>query len=251
MQRIRWPKTFSVFYGSDSDSDGQTVQRRTRPGNLHIDLPTQPPSYATQSTSGTVQGVYLFCAGDQVDLSTLQTPLIPKPIINIPTMGSATVSPSDAIFNGSCLPLPISSLIGIPLLMRRLQSKPSPNSPHFENTLASHLSFDPTSTATTPDMGTRGLGTVLVVRLDREPLQKDLLDRICAFHAKLVNLAQQRGPGGMAEVLKAWATPETFLTFCMESNRSSGTSSNANMAASVHEPLGGSWLDLQRPMAAT
>lgn len=251
MQRIRWPKNFSVFYGSDSDSDGQTVQRRARPSNLHIDLPAGSSSYANQSSSGTaqsIQGVYLFCAGDQVDLSTLQTPLVPKPIANIPTMGAATVSPSDAIFSPTSVPLPISSLIGIPLLMRRLQSKPSPASPHFQNALASQLSFDPESPPViTPDSGTRGLGTVLVVRLDREPLQKDLLDRICAFHAKLLNLAQQKGPGSMAEVLRTWATPEQFLTFCMESTRPIGVSASSN---NVHEMLGGSWLDLQRPMAA-
>lgn len=250
MQRIRWPKSLSPFSGSDSESDGQTVQR-TRPSHLRLDIPKGPTN---QSANGiqqqTIQGVYLFCAGDQVDLSNLQTPLVPNPIANIPTMGLATVSPSDAIFNASSTPLPISSLIGIPLLMRRLAAKPSPTSPHFENTLAFQLSIDPQFAATTPDPATRGLGTVLVVRADREPLQKDLLDRICAFHAKLLNLAQQKGSGGMSETLKTWATPEKFLMFCMESYRQAGGNSKANVANSVHEMLGGSWLDLQRPMAA-
>jgi hypothetical protein len=54
----------------------------------------------------------------------------------------------------------------------------------------------------------------------------------------------------MGEVLKSWATPEKFLTFCMESYRPTGGKSKANIANSVHEMLGGSWLDLQRPMAA-
>jgi hypothetical protein len=250
MQRVRWPKSFSPFSGSDSDSDGQTAQRHARPSPLHLDIPKGSTNQsANGSQQQTIQGIYLFCAGDQVDLSTLRTPLVPNPVANIPTMGLATVSPSDAIFNASSTPLPISSLIGIPLLMRRLAAKPSPSSPHFENTLAFQLSVDPQLTATTPDPATRGLGTVLVIRADREPLQKDLLDRICAFHAKLLNLAQQKGSGGMGETLKTWATPEKFLMFCMESYRPDGGNSKANISNSVHEMLGGSWLDLQRPMA--
>ncbi|KIM32755.1 hypothetical protein M408DRAFT_6218 [Serendipita vermifera MAFF 305830] len=250
MQRIRWPKNFSVFSGSDSDSDGQPAQRRARPSNMHIDIPAGSSSYVNQSTTGApqpIQGVYLFCAGDQVDLSTLQTPLVPTPIPNnMPAMGLATVSPSDQIFSKTAsAPLPISTLIGIPLLMRRLQSKPSPTSPHFENTLASHLTFNEAAAATTADSGARGLGTVLVVRLDREPLQKELLERICAFHAKLLSLIQQRGPGSTPDVLKSFATPEQFLSFCMESSSNRG-----NVASSVHDVLGGSWLDIQRPMAA-
>lgn len=242
MQRIRWPRDFSPFSGSDSDSDGQSAQRRTRAAQLKVAIPSDSTSGA--SSSQTVMGVYLFCAGDQVDLSVLKTPPAGFKPARRPELGTATVAPSDAVFQFS--PLPISQLIGVPLLMRRLLAKPMPTSPHFDNPLASQLQFDPANSAV--DHSTRGLGTVLVVRADREPLHKDLIDRICAFHANLLNMAQHRGPGSMSEVLKTYATPQKFLDFCMESYQAPGLPPT-NIANSVHELLGGSWLDLQRPMA--
>lgn len=245
MQRIRWPQNFSPFSGSDSDSDGQSAQRRTRAAQLQLATPNNSTSGV--SSSQTVMGVYLFCAGDQVDLSVLKTPPAGSKPVRRPELGTATVAPSDAVFKAS--PLPISQLIGVPLLMRRLLAKPMPTSPHFDNPLASQLQFDPANSAVDySSKSTRGLGTVLVVRADREPLHKDLIDRICAFHANLLNIAQQRGPGSMAEVLKTYATPQKFLDFCMESYQAPGLLP-ANIASSVHELLGGSWLDLQRPMA--
>jgi hypothetical protein len=245
MQRIRWPRDLSPFSGSDSDSDGQVAPGRTRAGAaLKITIPNDSTNGA--SSSQTVMGVYLFCAGDQVDLSVLKTPPVGSKPARKPQLGTATVTPSDAIFKAS--PLPISQLIGIPLLMRRLLAKPMPTSPHFDNPLASQLQFDPANSASDHPSSTRGLGTVLVVRADREPLHKDLIDRICAFHANLLNMAQQRGSGSMSEVLKTYATPQRFLDFCMESYQAPGLPP-ANIANSVHELLGGSWLDLQRPMA--
>lgn len=189
-----------------------------------------------------VIGVYLFCAGDQVDLSVLKTPPAGSKPARKPEIGTASVLPSDAVFEVS--PLPISNMIGVPLLMRRLQSKPSPTSPHFDNPLASQLQFDPENPAF--DVA-RGLGTVLVVRADREPLQKELIDRICSFHAKLLNMAQQRGPGSMSEVLKTWATPQKFVEFCMESYPNPGMS-KTGVANSVHELLGTSWFEVQPPI---
>jgi len=192
-------------------------------------------------------GVYLFCSGDTVDLSVLKTPPAGSKPVHRPELGTATVQPTDAVFQAA--PLAISQLIGIPLLMRRLLAKPASamsTSPHFDNPLASQLQLDPANPAAAD--GTRGLGTVLVVRADREPLHKDLIDRICAFHAKLLNMARQRGPGSMAEILRVNATPQKFIDFCMESYKAPGLPP-ANIASSVHELLGGSWLDLQRPMA--
>lgn len=244
MQRIRWPKTLSPFSGSDSDSDGQVDRRSTRNGrNLHIAIPNND-SNPSKAIGAPIMAVYLFCTGDQVDLSSLKTPpLGAKKTFTSPAMGTATVSPSDPIFSST--PLPISVLLGVPLLMRRLLAKPAPSSPHFENPLASQLQIDPAESTNQSPRGST-LGTVLIVRADKEPLQKELVDRICAYHAKLLSLAQQRGPGGMTEVVKTMATPEKFLAFCMESFQSG----SGNIANSVHEMLGGSWLDLQRPMAS-
>lgn len=206
-----------------------------------------PVDGGARSTVQPVIGVYLFCAGDQVDLSVLKTPPAGSKPAKKPELGSATVAPSDAIFKAS--PLPISNLIGIPLLMRRLLAKPSsamPASPHYDNPLASQLQADPANPAA--DSSTHGIGTVLVVRADREPLHKDLIDRVCAFHAELLNMARQRGPGSMSEVLKTHATPQKFLDFCMKSYKAPGLPGE-NLASSMHELLGGSWLDLQRPIA--
>ncbi|PVG02054.1 hypothetical protein CPB86DRAFT_35099 [Serendipita vermifera] len=243
MQRIRWPKNFSLFSGSDSESEGQAPQPRSKP-HLHLDLSKESASQQAGKGHGssTVKGVYLFCAGDQIDLSALQTPLSPTTSFYSPEMGVATVAQSDAVFSGT--PLAVSQLIGIPLLMRPLAAKQSPSSPHFENPLASHLQIDPANQLPSP----RGIGTVLVVRADKEPLEKDLLVHICAFHNQLLTMAQQRGPGSMSELTKTWATPENFKRFCKEF-RPTGTSGNVSMAGSVHM-LGGSWHELQRPMAA-
>ncbi|CAG7847855.1 SubName: Full=Uncharacterized protein {ECO:0000313/EMBL:CCA77854.1} [Serendipita indica DSM 11827] len=225
MQRIRWPKTLSPFSGSDSDSDGQVDRRSTRNGrNLHIAIPNND-SNPSKAIGAPIMAVYLFCTGDQ------------------PSNGYSNRLPSDPIFSST--PLPISVLLGVPLLMRRLLAKPAPSSPHFENPLASQLQIDPAESTNQSPRGST-LGTVLIVRADKEPLQKELVDRICAYHAKLLSLAQQRGPGGMTEVVKTMATPEKFLAFCMESFQSG----SGNIANSVHEMLGGSWLDLQRPMAS-
>ncbi|KAG8836289.1 hypothetical protein FRC17_007439 [Serendipita sp. 399] len=246
MQRIRWPKDFYPFSG-DSDSDTQSESKRNRnTQRLHIDVPTS--STSTTAAHAPVLGVYLFCNGDQVDLSSLQTPTAPSPSgFTSPAMGTATVSQSDAVFNATVLP--ISNLIGVPLLMRRLLAKASsPSSPHFDNPLASQLQIDPSPSSSPAASSTsRGLGTVLVVRADKKPLQKELLDRVCAYHARLLALAQQRGAGSMSDVLKTMATPEKFMAFCMESQRQVPGTSNSHLATSV---LSESWLDLQRPMAA-
>jgi hypothetical protein len=244
MQRIRWPKNFSLFSGEDSDSEGHTHQPRSKPTHLHLDLSKDSASKhgGKGQGSSTVKGVYLFCAGDQIDLSALQTPLSPTPSFYTPEMGLATVAQTDAVFSGT--PLAVSQLIGIPLLMRPLAAKQSPTSPHFENPLASHLQLDPANQLPSP----RGIGTVLVVRADKEPLEKELLVRICAFHNQLLTLAQQRGPGSMSELTKTWATPENFSNFCKEF-KPTGASRSVSMASSVYM-LGGSWHELQRPMAA-
>lgn len=252
MQRVRWPRSFSVFSGSDSDSDGHAAERYTRSRKPNFHINTSNTSNPERASS--VTGVYLFCSGDQVDLSSLQTPMSPPSSRPTPTMGAATVSPSDAIWTAT--PLPISSLIGIPLLMRRLLAKPSsslPPSPDFDNELASQLQIDPSNQISDIDgngstrEASRGLGTVLIVRADRAPLPQDLVERICAFHAKLLGLAHQRGRGSMAEIVKTWATPEKFVAFCTESYQ---TKSSAPISNSVHQMLNGSWLEVQRPMAA-
>ncbi|KAG8806581.1 hypothetical protein FRC19_007163, partial [Serendipita sp. 401] len=144
MQRVRWPKNFSPFSGSDSDSETQTDSRRNRNAQrLQISVPNSSSS-SSGSVNGPVMGVYLFCNGDQVDLSSLQTPTSTAPSgFKSPAMGIATVSQSDAVFTSTALP--ISNLIGVPLLMRRLLAKASPSSPHFENPLASQLQIDPSS----------------------------------------------------------------------------------------------------------
>lgn len=244
MQRVRWPRNFSVFSGSDSDSDGQSIHRRPNAANLRIDTAKASPASSSYPSPispapNPILGVYLFCTGDQVDLSSLQTPITPSTHSRIPGMALATVQQNDAIFTST--PLAISNLIGIPLLMRRLLAKPSKSSSHFDNPLAAQLQLDPGSV--TADQGARahGIGTVLVTRADKQPLQKDLLERICAFHAQLLSIAQQQRGVAISDVVKTWATPEKFAAFCAESSKS--------MGMSVHEMLGGSWLDVKRSVA--
>lgn len=192
MQRVRWPKTFSVWNGSDPSINDQ------------------------YSISPPVQGVYLFCAGDeqQVQLSMSHspptTPTSPSlPMAPQPKLALATVTSTDSIFEST--PLTISELIGVPLQMRRLLAKPSTSLqfPHFDNQSATYLQIDPT-TGFAPPVWARGVGTVLLVRADQEPLTKELLERIIAFHSRLLDLYDQQGKVD----LQQWATPQRFREFC-------------------------------------
>lgn len=197
MQRIRWPKNYSPWAASsDSDSDSSlAASTSTTPAKRSVS-PERP-----------ITGVYLFCVGDQ-----FQPPLSPpsSPTATASTMALATVPQADAIFGTP--PLALSERLGVPLLTRRLSAKPALALPHnaqFDNAAARALHVDPATGCAPPDW-THGVGTVLVVRADQQPLTKDLLARIVEF-ARLFTATACADAGGSFE---AYATPQRFAAFC-------------------------------------
>jgi len=128
-------------------------------------------------------------------------------------MALATIPQADAIF--ATKPLALSQLLGVPLLTRRLSAKPAlelPRNAHFDNDAATALHVDP-ATGYAPAEWCQGVGTVLVVREDQQPLTKDLLENIVKFSQMLAQLFGRR-----AGDLQAYATPRRFAEFCAGSD---------------------------------
>ena len=172
-------------------------------------------------------------------------------------MALATVPQVDAIFGTK--PLALSVLLGVPLLIRRLSAKPAlelPRNAHFDNVAATALHVDP-ATGYAPAEWCRGVGTVLVVREDQQPLTKDLLENLVQFSQMLAQLF-----GGRADELRAYATPRRFADFCAASDEhdhqmpvtsiatGSGSGSGSLLAASQlisrSQVLGESWFDVSK-----
>lgn len=197
MQRIRWPKNYSPWAAaSDSDSDA----------SLAASTSPLPAAKRAASPGRPITGVYLFCVGDQFQPSlsppSSPTTLAPKPLVSN-TMALATVPQADAIF--ATAPLALSVLLGVPLLARRLSAKPAlalPRNAHYDNDAASALHIDPATGRAPAEWARGGVGTVLIVRADQQPLTKDLLARIVAF-----SRACAGRPG-------EHATPSRFADFC-------------------------------------
>jgi len=166
-------------------------------------------------------------------------------------MALATVPQVDAIFVTK--PLALSVLLGVPLLTRRLSAIPAlelPRNAHFDNEAATALHVDP-ATGYAPAEWCQGVGTVLVVREDQQPLTKDLLENIVKFSQMLVQLF-----GGRAEDLRAYATPRRFADFCAGSDDhplqtpitsiDAGSSRAAAELISRSQVLGESWFDISK-----
>jgi hypothetical protein len=165
-------------------------------------------------------------------------------------MALATVPQADAIFGTK--PLALSMLLGVPLLTRRLSAKPAlelPRNAQFDNDAATALHIDP-ATGYAPPEWCRGVGTVLVVREDQQPLTKDLLENIVQFSQMLAQLFAGR-PGE----LQAYATPRRFADFCagsdhhphqmpISSSIASGSSLAASQLISRSQVMGESWFDV-------
>ena len=165
-------------------------------------------------------------------------------------MALATVPQADAIFGTN--PLALSLLLGVPLLTRRLSAKPSlqlPRNAHFDNDAATALHVDP-ATGYAPAEWCQGVGTVLVVREDQQPLTKDLLENIVKFSQMLVQLF-----GGRAGDLQAYVTPRRFADFCAGldgyhphqmpiTSIATGSSLAASQLVSRSQVLGESWFDV-------
>jgi len=237
MQRIRWPKNYSPWAAySDSDSDA----------SLTASTSTPPVAKRSLSPSRPITGVYLFCVGDQFQpsLSPPSSPasLASKPLISN-SMALATVPQADAIF--ATKPLALSQLLGVPLLTRRLSAKPAlelPRNAHFENDAATALHVDP-ATGGTPAEWSQGVGTVLVVREDQQPLTKDLLENIVKFSQTLAKLF-----GGRVRDLQAYATPRRFADFCETPLMSMppGSELAASQQISRSQMLNESWFDVSK-----
>lgn len=243
MQRIRWPKNYSPWAASsDSDSDA----------SLAASTSTSPAAKRSSSLGRPITGVYLFCVGDQFQPS-LSPPSSPaslacKPLVSN-TMALATVPQADAIFSTN--PLALSVLLGVPLLTRRLSAKPSlelPRNAHFDNDAATALHVDP-ATGYAPAEWCQGVGTVLVVREDQQPLTKDLLENIAKFSQMLAQLC-----GGRPGDFQAYANPRRFADFCAGSDEhphqmpitsfATGSSLAASQLVSRSQVLGESWFDV-------
>ena len=245
MQRIRWPRNYSPWAAnSDSDSDASLTTSPSTPAATK-----RCPSLGRPTT-----GVYLFCMGDQFQPS-LSPPSSPgssafKPLVSN-TMALATVPQTDAIF--ATKPLALSQLLGVPLLTRRLSAKPAlelPRNAHFDNIAATALHVDP-ATGYAPAEWCQGVGTLLVVREDQQPLTKDLLENIVKFSQSLAQLF-----GGRADDLRAYATPRRFADFCAGSDEHSyqtpltwitpGSELAASQRISQGQTLNESWFDVSK-----
>ena len=243
MQRIRWPKNYSPWAAySDSDSDASLTASTSAP----------PATKRSLSPGRPITGVYLFCVGDQFQpsLSPPSSPasLASKPLV-LNTMALATVPQADTIF--ATQPLALSRLLGVALLTRRLSAKPAlelPRNAHFDNDAATALHVDP-ATGYAPAEWCQGVGTVLVVREDQQPLTKDLLENIIRFSQTLAQLF-----GGRADDLRAYATPQRFADFCAGSHEhtyqtpltliASGSELAASQRISRSQMLTESWFDV-------
>lgn len=164
-------------------------------------------------------------------------------------MALATVPQADAVFGTK--PLALSVLLGVPLLTRRLSAKPAlelPRNANFDNDAATALHVDPATGYASAEW-CQGVGTVLVVREDLQPLTKDLLENIVKFSQMLRHLF-----GGRASELQAYATPRRFADFCAGVDErphqmpitsiASGSSLAASQLISRSQALGESWFDV-------
>eukprot|EP00198_Chlamydomonas_reinhardtii_P009201 XP_001698538.1 predicted protein [Chlamydomonas reinhardtii] len=181
---VDYSKWDNIDTDSDSD-DGRAPDREGRPSNatqpgFYRQTPVQPlPSRARPAPlpetprPGEVVCTYAPCSGD-TSCQFFRTTSLPR---------------DHAAFTQG-VPSPVAALVGLPLLVHRLDPRRAltiPRSPTYDNQRVTYMMIEP-HTGFAPGKWQQGVGSAVLVRADRKPLPRQHVEAFWEFCQHLLDM---------------------------------------------------------------